>query len=195
MVMIPVEEIDPDRLLRFDVSIVIPPKHLPSHLGPAPVNYDKEAWTPILKYFTDKNEREYTIFEDFISRFIYYLRIDNTEMEPEGNWYSSIKPVKYLIEIHTRGILRSEVVSAKCIEIDKYIYRIFHNKQEGEVFKLQDSNRILSITIDSILNESLESIEIHFVKIDDKSILFYRILFISTLTRFYRFFYFKSQLG
>jgi hypothetical protein len=75
---------------------------LPAFLGP-PEDYEEFVSRPIAKNFFDENKKEHTVFEDFISKFLYYLSLDNTDATVKEPWYSAIKTVNYLIEVQSEG--------------------------------------------------------------------------------------------
>jgi hypothetical protein len=175
-----------DLILSFDTTSVLPPEHLPASLGPAPENYDKQAWITIAKSYLDSKGKSFCIFDDFISKFIEHLELNNINLIVENPSYSTIKPIEYWIEIHSKSTKTSD----RHLLFHRHIFRNLHNREEGEYIDLQDCVKISNARIDNIFFEFLSLIGIHFIRMGEGSVLFYRILFVSALTRFYRFFYF-----
>jgi hypothetical protein len=84
------------------------------------------------KKFLDEDKKEYSVFDDFFFKILYYLSLDNTDTVVEQPWYSTIETVDYLIEVQSRGV----IVSNYNLTFDKYIYRDFYNQKEGEIIEL-----------------------------------------------------------
>jgi hypothetical protein len=180
----------------YDITILIPPKFLPALLGAAPPDFKSKAWKPVVKYYKhDDGGKEYNMFEEeFMFRFEHYLLMENIDVTLNPNMTKETKEVEYLIEIYGgKSILDPKVEISKILKFKKFVFRVYHNLRAGEVIKLGGSKRILQFTNGGIFSEQLNSMNINFVKIDDKYKLFFKVLFTSTITRFFRLFYFLVE--
>jgi hypothetical protein len=70
---------------------------LPAVLGLASSDFKLKAWKPIIKYFRDAKNEEYNLFENFVLRFEHYLKMENTEMEPDVNMIAESKEVEWYL--------------------------------------------------------------------------------------------------
>jgi hypothetical protein len=182
--------VDKDFLLSWDARYNLPPKHLPVLSRKAPYNYEAEVWKLLMKKFADDKGEKYTMFDRFATNFITYLNNESVELEVPRGWFAAHKEAVYSVIIYHQGtFFHSEPIESIEAKIHKFYYRSYHHQNKQEVILLQEIHRIRSININSALNEKLESMGIYFMRTHDNALVFYRILFTSSLTKFYRFFY------
>jgi hypothetical protein len=181
------DHLDLEDLFSISIKKYVYPIDLPAFLGQAPPGYVK--WLPIVKWFRNDYEKKVQYFDNFYQEFYDRLHGMNCVGKcPVKEWSSINYSIRYIISEYPRN--DPENFNAP-IKIDKLVCRIDHQPDNA---KSSDGKRIdwsiLSSTNDQhVYKNYLDSLGVKIVCLGERSILCYRVIFASTLTRFYRFWY------
>jgi hypothetical protein len=184
---------DPEHPLAWDLRFIIPPQYLPAEKGEPPDDYI--PWSPCMKLLKDDNGDDYNLLErrKFAIKFFKLLSAESIKAEVPLGWFKTDLRVDYVMDIISfddESDVDSEISFMS--GWTKTIYRKYHNQKVNEILQLQDSARIISIGTNPLLAERLIPLGYYFVDPDQYSMLFFRLLYISGFSRFYRLFYFKA---
>jgi hypothetical protein len=184
---------DPRNPLIWNLIPIIPPKYLPAIKGLPPDDYI--PWSPCMKILKDDNGDIYNLLDrhKFARKFFESLMAESVKAEVPLGWFKADLKVEYVINLINVDNDPNTEITFKGSWV-KSIYRKYHNQTEHESLQLQDSARIISIGTNPLLAERLLPLGYNFIDPDQYSMLFFRLLYVSGLSRFYRLFHLKVFL-